>query len=72
MEAKTEQKRPSSSGAAKTIQQVQLAPGAEADELDYTPKKMTPRQTLIVSLKLAAVSAVVFALLWLAHVKLEK
>ncbi|MDR3718579.1 MAG: hypothetical protein P4K98_07235 [Bryobacteraceae bacterium] len=44
----------------------------EPAELDYSPKKMTPRETLIVSLKLAAVAAAFLGLLWLAHVKLEK
>jgi|GEM_PF-2561953 len=43
-----------------------------APELDYTPKKMTPRETVMVSLKLFAITGAVFGLLWLAHVKLEK
>jgi hypothetical protein len=48
------------------------APTHDTAELDYSPKKMTLRETLIVSLKLAVVAAALLGLLWLAHVKLEK
>lgn len=44
----------------------------DAEEFDYTPKKMTARQTLVVTLKLAVAAAAFMGLLWLAHVRLEK
>ena len=47
-------------------------PAGEAEQFDYTPKKMTPRQTLVITLKLAVAAAAFMGLLWLAHVRLEK
>jgi hypothetical protein len=72
METKTRRVPASPAGAAKPHQQPQQALVSDTPEIDYAPRKMTPRETLVVSLKLALVTAVVFGLLWLAHVKLEK
>ncbi len=72
MEAKTERARASSSVAAKTNLANRSVPSEATSEIDYSPKKMTPRETLMLSLKLAGATAVVFALLWLAHVKLDR
>ncbi len=68
MEAKTEHARTAASAAAQTTQQGQPTP----PDIDYSPKKMTPRETLILSLKLAGATAIFLALLWLAHVKLDR
>ena len=72
METKTQRIPAASSGAANTNQQPQTAFASEPVEIDYAPKKMTTRETLIVSLKLAIATGVVFGLLWLAHVKFDK
>ncbi len=72
MAVNTKTTRPASTGAANTTQQPESASSEATAELDYTPKKMTARETLLVSLKLIAIAGVVFGLLWLAHVKLEK
>ena len=72
METKTTRPRAASSVAAKTTQVSQPVQSDAPAEIDYSPKKMTPRETLMLSLKLAGATAVVFALLWLAHVKLDK
>lgn len=71
MEARTQRARTTSSSAAPSVQQAQTAPAGDAAELDYTPKKMTPRESAVVTLKLLAAAAAFFGLLWLAHVKLE-
>lgn len=44
----------------------------DAPEQDFTPKQLSPLQSLIFTAKLVAIAGVVFGLLWLAHVKLEK
>jgi hypothetical protein len=72
METKTKRAPASSPRASKVNQQPQTAQAAETAEVDYSPRKMSPRETMIVSLRLAAAAGVVFALLWLAHVKLER
>lgn len=72
METKTQRVPASSAGVSKPLQETPPELVADAPELDYAPRKMTPRETLVVSLKLALAAAVVFGLLWLAHVKLEK
>ena len=71
MQTKTQNSRAASSVAAKTIETPQPASAGDTTEIDYAPKKMTPRETLIVTLKLVVVAGLVFGLLWLAHVKLE-
>ena len=72
MQTRAQDRRAASSGAAKTVNTRQPVPAGDAVELDYAPKRMTARETWIVSLKLALAAAAVFALLWLAHVKLER
>ena len=72
MDTKTQRIPAASSGAAKTNQLPQTAFAGEPAEIDYAPRKMTPRETLIVSLKLAIATGVVFGLLWLAHVNFDK
>lgn len=72
METKTERSRAASPVAANTNQFSQPDPSGAPTEIDYSPKKMTPRETLILSLKLVGVTGIVLALLWLAHVKLDK
>jgi hypothetical protein len=71
MEARTQRARTASSSAAQSAQQTQTAPSGQAAELDYSPKKMTPRQSVAVTLKLLAAAAAFFGLLWLAHARLE-
>ena len=72
METKTQRVPASSTGTAKPHNLSQPACAPDTPDIDYAPKKMTPRETLIVSFKLAVAAAVVLGLLWLAHVKLEK
>ena len=72
MEAKTERIREASAVEAKATQPSLPVQSEAPAEIDYSPKKMTPRETLILSLKLLGATAVVFALLWLAHVKLDR
>jgi hypothetical protein len=71
MEARTQRARTTSSSVSPSVQQAQTAPSGEAVEVDYSPKKMTPRESMVVTLKLLAGAAAFFGLLWLAHVKLE-
>ncbi len=57
---------------AAPARQSQPAPAGETEELDYTPKRMSARESLIVTLKLAVAAAAFLGLLWVAHVRLEK
>jgi hypothetical protein len=72
METKSPRVPASSAGTAKPHYLYSPACAPDPPEIDYAPKKMTPRETLVVSLKLAAAAAIVLGLLWLAHLKLEK
>ena len=56
----------------KSVPNPNYAPSGDIAELDYSPKKMTLRETLTVSLKLALAAGAFLGLLWLAHIKLEK
>lgn len=53
MEIKENGARPASAGAQQFNQQRQPVSAGEPAEIDYLPKKMTPLETIIASLKLA-------------------
>ena len=50
----------------------QLVPSGEPQGHDYSPKKMTPQETIVFILKICTVACGVMGLLWLAAVKLDK
>ncbi len=72
METKAKSARPASSGAENFNQNSPADLVGSPAEINYLPKKMTPRETVIVSLKLALIAGLVLALLWLAHVMFDK